>query len=237
MVRRSVAALAALCLLASPRIRAQDLDEAAIARALKAGTEGKSDSWTAECRAESSRADKHAATGPIRRTGSYDVVVSTTLGAIAIVAQQAKEAGKTLSVSDVPSWISTTAVHVFVEPRKPPYDWSSRSLPIVEVPSSIELIVINSKAHPASVPPEAKDFATADASFSESKWLVSQLPQQPGADGRPTPKVYKNSRARATFSLESIKALPAGDLDVVIVTKDAERRCSIRASDRTRLFG
>ena len=41
--------------------------------------------------------------------------------------------------------------------------------------------------------------------------------------------VFENSRAKATFSLESIKALAAGDLDVVIITKDGERRCSIPA--------
>jgi hypothetical protein len=49
-------------------------------------------------------------------------------------------------------------------------------------------------------------------------------------------RVFENSRAKATFSLESIKALAAGDLDVVIITKDGERRCSIPARDRARLF-
>jgi len=42
--------------------------------------------------------------------------------------------------------------------------------------------------------------------------------------------------ARATFSIESVKALPVGDLDIVIVTKDGDRRCSIGAKDRSRLF-
>lgn len=219
-------------------LRAQDLDGAAIARALKAGADDKFGSWTAECRAEASRSERRAA-GPIRRTGSYDVVVSTNLGAVAFLAHQAEEGGQTLGVSDVPSWVLGAAVYVFVEPRKPPRDWgapTSGRMPIIEMPSSIEQVVLNSKAAPASVPPTPEDFEPADASFTESKWLVSQLPHQIGPDGRLRPMVFENSRARATFSLESIKALPAGDLDVVIVTKDAERRCSIPARDRARLF-
>jgi hypothetical protein len=237
MMGRSVVGLVALCLFAAP-LRAQVLDEAAIAKALKAGADGKFGSWTAECRAEASRADRRAAVGPIRPTGSYDVVVSTSLGAVAFIAHQAKKGGKTLGVSDVPSWVLDAAVYVFVEPRKPPRDWGAPSagrVPNVEVPSSIARVVLNSKAAPASVPPEPKDFATAHASFTESKWLVSQLPYQIGPDGHPRPMVFENSRARATFSLESIKAL-AGDLDVVIVTKDGERRCNIPARDRTPLL-
>ena len=238
MTGRPVVAFVTLCLFAA-LLRAQDLDEAAIARALKAGVDNKFSSWTAGCTAEVSRADKRAAIGPLRPTGSYDVVVSTHRGAVALIASQAKKGGKTLGVSDVPSWALNAAVHVFVEPRKPPRDWSagaSGTMPMVDVPSSIERVVLNSKAAPASVPPEPKDFAMAHASFSESTWLDSQLPNQIGPDGRPRPMVFENSRARATFSLESIQALAAGDLDVVVVTRDAERRCSIGARDRARLF-
>ena len=237
MMVRSVVVLVALCLFAAP-LRAQDLDEAAIAKALKAGADNKFGSWTAGCRAEASRADRRAAAWPSRPTGSYDVVVSTNLGAVAFIAYQARKSGKTLGVSDVPSWVLPAAVYVFVEPRKPPYDWgaSSSRMPNIEVPSSIKLVVLNSKATPASVPPEPTDFATAHASFTESKWLESQLPYQIGPDGKPRPMVFENSRARATFSLESIKALGAGDLDVVIVTRDGERRCNIPARDRAPLF-
>ena len=238
MTGRPAIAFVALCLFVAP-LRAQDLDEAAIARALKAGADDKFSSWTAGCRAEVSRADRRAAIGPLRPTGSYDVVVSTPLGAVAFIASQARRSGKTLGVADVPPWALHAAVHVFVEPRKPPRDWNagaSGEMPMVDVPSSIERVVLNSKAAPASVPPEPKDFARAPASFSEDSWLDSQLPNQIGPDGRPRPMVFENSRARAAFSLESIKALAAGDLDVVVVTRDAERRCSIGARDRARLF-
>jgi hypothetical protein len=125
-----------------------------------------------------SRSEKRAASGLIRNTGSYDVVVASRLGAVAFIARQA----------------------------------------------------------PVSVPPEPEAFAAADASFSESRWLDSQLPYEVGPDGRAKPPVIKNSRARATFSAEAIKALPAGDLDVVIVTADGERRCSVQARQRVRLF-
>ena len=40
---------------------AQDLDDAGIARALKAGVDDKFDSWVGECRAEATRADRRAA--------------------------------------------------------------------------------------------------------------------------------------------------------------------------------
>ena len=238
MTGRPVVAFVTLCLFAAP-LRAQDLDEAAIARALKAGADGKFGSWTARCRAEVSRADRRAAIGPLRPTGSYDVVVATALGAVAFIASQAKQTGKSLGVSDVPPWALHGGAHVFVEPRKPPRDWSAGAagtMPMVDVPSSIERVVLNSKGAPAPAPPEPKDFAMAHASFSESSWVDSQLPNQIGPDGRPRPMVFENSRARATFSLESIKALAAGDLDVVVVTRDAERRCSIGARDRARLF-
>jgi hypothetical protein len=238
MVRRSRIILAALYLFAAP-LRGQDLDDEAIARALKAGIDNRFGSWTAECRAEASRSAKRAASGLIRRTGSYDVVVSTNLGAVALVAHQAKERGQTLGVSDVPAWVLNAAVYVFVEPRKPPRDWgaaSSGRIPIVEVPSSIAEVVLSSKVSPVSVLSKPETLVTADASFSESSWLESQLPYQLGSDGRPRPMVFKNGRARVTFLIESLSALPAGDIDIVIVTNDGERRCSIRAGDRVRLF-
>jgi hypothetical protein len=111
MMGRSVVGLVALCLFAAP-LRAQDLDKTAIAKALKAGAGNKFGSWTAECRAEASRADRRTAVGPIRPTGSYDVVVSTNLGAVAFMAYQARKAGKTLGVSDVPSWVLHAAVYL-----------------------------------------------------------------------------------------------------------------------------
>ena len=104
------------------------------------------------------------------------------------------------------------------------------------MPSSIEAIVLKSMATPVSETPKPERFETADASFSESGWVVSQLPTQVGPDGRPTPMLFERSRARVTFSSESVMALPAGDVEVVIVTKAGERRCSIRARDRVRLF-
>jgi len=216
---------------------AQDLDDAGIARALKAGVDDKFDSWVGECRAEATRADRRAATGPIRPTGSYDVTVASNLGAVAFIARQAKEAGRTLSVSEVPSWARRSAVHVFIEPRQPPRDWgapSSSRIPIVEVPSSIKEIVFAAKGTAGSSSPKPEAFETADASFTETKWLASYLPRTLGPDGRWTPMVFKDSRARAMFSLEEVRALPTGELGVVVVTADGERRCTVRARDRAK---
>jgi hypothetical protein len=235
MIARTVIALTLLCVLATP-LFAQELDQASIAKAVKAGTDGKRGSWTAECRAEATRSERRAASGLIRRTGSYDVILASNIGAIAFLASQAKKGGKALGVSDVPVWALNPAVHVFVEPRKPPYDWSSNATPKVEVPAPIGGVILNSRTAPGSVAPTPEAFETADASFSESKWLESQLPLTMGPDGRWRAMVFERSRARATFSIESIKALPAGDLDITIVTTEGERRCGIQARDRGRLF-
>jgi hypothetical protein len=235
-VARTLVVLAAVCIVTGS-LKAQDLDEAAVARALKAGTDNRFGSWTAECRAEASREERRAANGLIRRTGSYDVILATSFGAVALLAHQAKEEGKTLVIADVPAWALKPALHVFVEPRKPPRDWgaSSRKIPIVEVPSSIEGIILNSGTAPVSSA-STQALETADASFTESKWLVSQLPTRVGPDGRPKPMVFERSRARATFAADSVHALPAGDLQLVVITKDGERQCGIRGKDRVRLF-
>ena len=92
MVLRTLAAPAAICLLTAS-LHAQGLDDAGIARALKAGTDDKFSAWTAECRAEASRSERRARRAPEGNpTGSYDVVLSTNLGAIAFLAHQAKKA-------------------------------------------------------------------------------------------------------------------------------------------------
>jgi hypothetical protein len=219
---------------------AQDLDEAAVARALRAGVADKFDSWVGECRAEATKAERRAATGPIKPTGSYDVTVASNLGAVAFVARQAEDAGRTLSVSEVPTWALRPAVHVFIEPRDPPRDWgapSSGRIPIVEVPSSIKEIVFAAKNTDKSSSPRPEAFETADVSFTETKWLASYLPKTVGPDGSLMPMTFKDSRARAMFSREAVRGLPTGDLDVVVVTADGERRCTIRARDRAKFSG
>lgn len=36
--------------------------------------------------------------------------------------------------------------------------------------------------------------------------------------------------------IESARALPAGDLEIVVVTSDADRRCDLATKERLRLF-
>ena len=43
--------------------------------------------------------------------------------------------------------------------------------------------------------------------------------------------------AFARFPVAGTRDLPAGDIDVVVITKGGERRCKLGAKDRARLFG
>lgn len=59
-----------------------------------------------------------------------------------------------------------------------------------------------------------------------------------GADGRleKRPLVVERSRATAAFAIGAVRALRAGDLDIVVLTAAGERRCTVSARDRLRLF-
>jgi hypothetical protein len=45
------------------------------------------------------------------------------------------------------------------------------------------------------------------------------------------------NRARATFDLKGVQAMPAGDVLVVVTTADGERVCTMKAKNRRRLAG
>jgi hypothetical protein len=229
---RTTVALVFVLSVFSSALHAQGLDDSAIATTIKAGVDNKFDAWTARCRAEASPSERRRWSGPMRPTGSYDIVLSTNLGAIAFFAHLAKEDGIALGVSQVPPPFLNPAVVVFVEPRKPPSGtWSLRPRAATEreVPSQIEQIVLNSRAA-SSVASKPEHIRIVDRSFPGLGWY------QIGPDGRPRHPVFEKSRGFATFPIESVKRLPPGDLEIVVVTKHGERRCEIRSKDRTRLF-
>jgi hypothetical protein len=46
----------------------------------------------------------------------------------------------------------------------------------------------------------------------------------------------RKSRATALFPVAFLNAVPVGDLDIIVGTRAGERRCTIRTTDRLRLF-
>ena len=45
------------------------------------------------------------------------------------------------------------------------------------------------------------------------------------------------NRALARFPIGTVRELPAGEFDIVLITEAGERRCKVGAKDRERLFG
>jgi hypothetical protein len=213
-------------------VGAQDLDDSAIEQAIKAGQDNKFALWSAECKAGVSLSDKRkdAASwkrGSVHFTGAYRVTVLTSSGRVALLAAEAKEQSKSLSVKDVPEELRTNALHVIVDPMKPGSDWGGG----VEVPSPIKGIILRSKATPASHA-EASRLEVHDVQWSEARTIMMTSEAAGGWDKN----LFKQSRATAIIAIEAARALPAGDLQIVILTAAAERRCDLAAKERLRLL-
>jgi hypothetical protein len=69
--------------------------------------------------------------------------------------------------------------------------------------------------------------------------VLLRSPYKSEATAVPTTQSHSGSPADhvATFDLDAIRALPAGDVDVVVMTPDGERVCRIKKSDRQKLGG
>jgi hypothetical protein len=214
-------------------VGAQDLDDAAIERAIKAGQDNKFGPWSAQCKAGVSLSDKRkegAASwtrDSVHFTGAYQVTVLTNAGRVAVLAAEAKRQRKPLSVTDVPEGFRRHALYVVVEPIKPGRDWGSG----VEVPSPIKGMILRAKSAPASQV-EPSRLEVGDVQWSEGRTIM--MKSKP--DGSFEKNLFERSRATATIPIESAKALPAGDLELVVVTTGAERRCVLGASERVRLI-
>ena len=221
-------------------VGAQNLDDAAVEKAIRAGQDNKFRQWSAECKASASLSEKRKdgaaswTSGSVHFTGAFQVTISTNSGRVALLAAESRRQQKPLRAADVPERFRREGLHLLVDPIKPGKDWGGG----VEVPASIDRVVLRSKAEPnAVVQPEV--FNTEDATWDFDRVIIARL--APG--GGWETNVFKKSRAIAVFPIEAIKTLPAGDLDVVVITepmKEArslagERVCTIRASDRLRL--
>ena len=99
------------------------------------------------------------------------------------------------------------------------------------MPSPIMGIVLRSKSTPASVA-EPTTFEVADVQWDEGPTIM--MKGKPG--GGFEKNLFQQSRATATISMESARALPAGALEITVVTSGADRRCDVTPKERVRLL-
>ena len=233
MMLRTVAMLGWLCVLAGS-VGAQDLDDGALEQAVKAGQDNKFAQWSAQCKAGVSLSGKRkdgAASwtrGSVHFTGASQVTILTNAGRVALLAADAKRQRQPFSVRDVPEHLRKHALYVMVEPIKPGSDWGSG----VEVPSPIKGIVLRSKSAPASAA-EPASVEVVDVQWSEGRTIMMIKSKATGGFEK---NLFPESRATATIPIESARALPTGDLEIVVVTTGADRRCDLAAKERLRLF-
>ena len=206
-----------LAALAVPAI-AQTMSDADVAVAIKAGVDKKFSNLVSDCLATSGFGEGFAANlaGGLQFDNGFDVAVSRGAGRIAAMAAEAKRLYKPFAVSDVPDGIrSGENAYVVVVPAAPR---NSTNPTKVSVSSLIERVVLKSKSVESAVV-QPIDFASEPVSW-----------------GNLMGATVEGNRAYATFSTASIRELPPGDFDVVVITKHGERRCKVGQKDRQRLF-
>jgi hypothetical protein len=190
---------------------AQTLDDAAVAAAIKAGETKQYDALVSTCVATPGFMEGF---GPgIHPTSAFDVTVATAAGRIAFMAAQAKRLYKPLTVSAVTEEMRQPGLHVLAYAQAPSSSGNS-----YYIPSPIETLVLKHKQQPAHVlQPETMALEPA-----EWKNLLGGTVQ--------------GNHAVALFALDAFRALPPGDVDVVLVTAAGERRCKIGQKDRVALM-
>ena len=196
-------------------VSAQSLTNAQILDAIKAGEAKKFDHLISDCIATAGFGENMSAgiNGGIMRTGSFDVVLSTNAGRIAYMAARAKRLYKKLTPEDITQDLRRPAVVVTVEPKDP-----SQMSNGISVAAPIEHIVLKSKviaedvAQPRSVEKEVVEW---------SNLLGGKV---------------QGNRAVAFFDYGSVKELPPGEFDIVVITTSGERRCKVGLKDRQKLF-
>lgn len=192
---------------------AQPLDDAAILAAIRAGESGKIDRLTSDCVAKPGMGEGmgRALGGGVQPTGKFDVISSTNAGRIAHLAAEGKRLYKPLKHADVPETLrGSLKFYVIAIPQKPYAEY---------VPSPIQHIVLKSKTAPSAVvQPEHVDKEAVE-------W------------GNLMGGKIQGNQAVATFDISHVKELPAGDIDVVLVTEAGERRCKVGAKDRAKILG
>ena len=225
--------VAGLCLIAAP-LSGQTLDTGIVEKAIKSGQENKFRQSIAECKAGLSLKERRSSNGDWR-FGQYQAVLSTNIGGISFLAAEAKRLRRPFTILDVPEWIRDPGISLFVDPVKPGKDWGGG----IVVPASIDRVLLRSQADPNSVA-ESAHFQTQDVKWEDRtyEWFLGQsyVPPTRGGVAMTGPIVFERGRATATFAIGAVKALPAGDLEIAVITRYGERHCTVGATERLRLF-
>jgi hypothetical protein len=211
-------AVAALALqLNSQTANGQVLTDADLNSAIAAGASKKYDHLVVECVASTGmKGGFKAGFGKdVETLTPFDVTVAGNAGQVALLAANAKRLYKPFTIADVPEELrNSPAVYVVANPRRPGALFGR-----VVAATPIERIVLKSQTQPAVV--------IEPASFEE----------EPVTFNGPKGGTIESTRGHATFPLAAVKALPSGNVEIVIVTADAERKCHIDDGERKRLLG
>jgi hypothetical protein len=201
--------LAAAMVLAAGELRAQTPED--VDMAIKLGQSGKASQLLSECRAASSGPGLlDFRTGPSPH-GSYQVSLGTTLGRVAFMAAEAKKKYMPYTRADVPEDLLKPAVHVWIEPNEP-----IKFQKNVFWASPIKHVVLKAKEkEDAVVQPEKLEMVPVEWTIVVGK--------------------FTGNRANVIFPIDAVKALPAGDVDIVLITEAGERRCKLGQGDRKKL--
>lgn len=212
MARATILIMVGL-LTATPATAQDALTDADVQRALSAGNDKKQyKNLVADCTAASG-AWAAALTGDNSlQTAGYRVTFTSHYGEIASLAANAKKKYlPTPAVVDVPEELRLPALYVWVEPR------DSRGGTTLE--GQIEHVVIRPEDRPQqTIQPLSQEF-------------------EPVAFQNVFGAEYGRNRVLAVFPAEAARAAGTDrDLEAVIITGDAERRCNISKKDVAKLF-
>ena len=137
----------------------------------------------------------------------------TNAGRIAFLAADAKRLYNPFSKDNIPESLLVPGVFVAVDPADP-----VRSGNVYNIPPVVENVVLRSKNN--------KEAVARPEKFETEPVMWSNL-----LGGK-----VESNRALAMFTPTAIAELPAGDVDVVVVTKAGERSCKIDAAARARVL-
>ncbi len=192
---------------------AQSNDE--ILQAIAAGKNKKQAALMASCDAKPGLGEAMAGGmgGGLRPTGRYNVAVAGPLGHVASLAFEASRLYKSFGLADVTDDMRSPTIYVTAAPDDPRRAGNSYS-----VASPIQSIVLTSKDNGGAA-------------------LSTDLRLEPVVWKNLLGASFSGTSATATFSREEVDALPAGELNIVLVTAAGERRCKIGASERAKVLG
>jgi len=146
--------------------------------------------------------------------GSYNVLTVGPLGRIAYAAAEAKKKYLPYTRANVTPDLRQPAVSVFVEPNPPEFTGGTwhQSAPVKHV-----VLKLKGRADDAAVI-QPISIQLVDRSWNNSFGAT-----------------FTSQGAVANFDWSSFQQLPAGDVDVVVITDAGERRCKIGKKDRANL--